>query len=179
MMKESRGEDNSFVYGCPSVIKNETWNAYISSPFDPIARQDFVQSITFPCIDETKTMDMTPPYGITYESVTMDLGTVATKHSVRKVDVRLYNAYLLIPGIVLHLSSKTKNIGVNELCGSTFEVNVINFVARYGNYTRKSPFVTIHGAYSKYIDVMTDVKWINGFTGEHQIIPVTMFLVML
>ena len=60
-----------------------------------------------------------------------------------------------------------------------FEVNVINFVARYGNYTRKSPFVTIHGAISKYIDVMTEVKWINGLAGKNQIDPVTMFLVML
>jgi len=110
MMEESGGEDDSFVYGCPSVIKNETWNAYISSPFDPIARRAFVQSITFPCIDETKTTDMTPPYGITYKSVTTDLGTVATKHGARKVDVRLYNAYLLIPGIVLHLSSKANTL---------------------------------------------------------------------
>jgi hypothetical protein len=38
MTEESGGEDDSFVYGCPSVIKNETWNAYISSPFNPIAR---------------------------------------------------------------------------------------------------------------------------------------------
>jgi hypothetical protein len=104
---------------------------------------------------------------------------VATKNGPRKVDARLYNAYLLIPGIVLHLSSKAKSIAVNELCGGTFKVNVINFVAKYGNYTRKSPFVTMHGAYSKYIDVMTEVKWINGLTGKNQIIPVTMFLVML
>ncbi len=101
MMEESGGEDGSFVYGCPSVIKNETWNSYISAPFDPIARRASVQSITFPCIDETKTTDMTPPYGIIYESVTTDLGTVTTKHGAR--------AYLLIPGIVLHLSSKAKN----------------------------------------------------------------------
>jgi hypothetical protein len=90
IMEESGGEDDSFVYGCPSVIKNETWNAYINAPFDPIAKQAFVQSITFPCIDETKTTDMTPPYEITYESVTTDLGTVATKHGPRKVDVQLY-----------------------------------------------------------------------------------------
>jgi hypothetical protein len=107
-MEKSGGEDNTVVYGCPSVIKNEAWNAYSSSPFDPIARRALVQTIAFPCIDDTKTSDMTPPYGITYESVTTDLGTVATKHSARKVDARLYNAYLLIPGIVLHLSSKAK-----------------------------------------------------------------------
>jgi hypothetical protein len=119
MMEENGGEDDSFVYGCPSVIKNETWNAYISAPFDPIARRAFVQSITFPCIDETKTTDMTPSYGITYESVTMDLGTVVTKHGARKVDAQLYNAFLLIPRIVLHLPSKAKNIGVDKLCGSS------------------------------------------------------------
>ncbi len=53
---------------------------------------------------------MTPPYRITYESVTTDLGTVATKNCARKVDVQLYNAYLIIPGIVLHLSSKNKKL---------------------------------------------------------------------
>jgi hypothetical protein len=121
---------------------------------------------------------MTPPYGITYESVTTDLGKLVTKHCARKVNVRLYNGYLLIPGIVYHLSAKTKSVRVNELFGSEFEVNVINFVARYGNYTRKSPYVKIHGVYSKYIE-MTDPTWINGCTGKDQIIPVTMFLVML
>jgi hypothetical protein len=177
---EDRGDENdAAVYGFPSCITSEAWNAYINAPFDPIARRAFVQTITFPCIDKTKKTDMTPPFGITYKSVTTDLGTVATKNGPRKVDARLYNAYLLIPGIVLHLSSKAKSIAVNELCGGTFEVNVINFVAKYGNYTRKSPFVTMHGAYSKYIDVMTEVKWINGLTGKNQIIPVTMFLVML
>jgi hypothetical protein len=77
------------------------------------------------------------------------------------------------------LSSKAKNIEINEICGGDFEVNVINFVARYGNYTRKSPFITIHGAYTKYIEVMTDVTYISGLTGDSQIVPVTMFLVML
>ncbi len=57
-------------------------------------------------------------------------------------------------------------------------MNVINFVARYGNYTRKSSYVRIHGAFSKYIE-MTDPTYINGCTGEYQIITVTMFLVML
>ncbi len=88
------------------------------------------------------------------------------------------NGYLLIPGIVYHLLAKTKSVHVNELFGSEFEVNVINFVARYGNYTRKSQYVKIHGAYSKYIE-MTDPTWINRCTGKDQIIPVTMFLVML
>ena len=76
------------------------------------------------------------------------------------------------------MSAKTKSVRVNELFGNEFEVNIINFLARYGNYTRKSPFLKIHGAYSKYIE-MTEPTFINGCTGNEQIIPVTMFLVML
>ncbi len=57
-------------------------------------------------------------------------------------------------------------------------MNVINFIAMYGNYTRKAPYLKIHGAYSKYIEMM-DPTWINGCTGKYQFIPVTMFLVVL
>jgi hypothetical protein len=42
---------------------------------------------------------------------------------------------------------------------------------------QKSPHLKIHGAYSKYINMMA--TYINGCAGEEQIIPVTMFLVML
>ncbi len=42
---------------------------------------------------------------------------------------------------------------------------------------QKSPHLEIHGAYSKYT-IMT-ATYINGCTGKVQIIPVTMFLVML
>jgi hypothetical protein len=41
----------------------------------------------------------------------------------------------------------------------------------------KTPCLKIHGAYSKYVDMTA--TYINGCTGEEQIIPVTMFLVML
>ncbi len=107
-MEENGRNDDCHVYGIPSVINSEAWNAYIRSPFEGAARRAFIQAIKLPCIDDTKPSDMTPPYQITYKSVTTDLGTVATKNCARKVDVRLYNAYLIIPGIVLHLLSKAK-----------------------------------------------------------------------
>ena len=132
-MSKSNQDDDAVCYGCPSCIRSDAWNDYVNAPFDPIARKALAKTITFPCIDETKKSSMTPPYGITYESVTTDLGEVATKNGARKVDAQLYNGYHLFPGIVYHLSSKTKIICVNELFGSAFEVNVINFVARYGN----------------------------------------------
>ncbi len=94
-MEDSGRENNAELYGCPSCITREAWNAYINAPFDATARRAFMQTITFLCIDKTKKTDMTPPYGITYKSVTTDLGTVATKNGPRKVDARLYNAYFL------------------------------------------------------------------------------------
>jgi hypothetical protein len=42
---------------------------------------------------------------------------------------------------------------------------------------QKTPYLKIHGAYSKYVDMT--VTYINGCTGKEQIIPATMFLVML
>ncbi len=83
-----RGKDGDAVcYGCPSCITSEAWNAYINAPFDQIARKAWVKTITFPCIDKTKMSDMAPPYGITYESVTRDLGNLVIKQGPRKVDV--------------------------------------------------------------------------------------------
>ena len=54
-----------------------------------------------------------PPYGITLESVTMDVGQI-DKGGMRKVDARHYNGYLVIPGLVYHMSSKIKNIPIND-----------------------------------------------------------------
>ena len=42
---------------------------------------------------------------------------------------------------------------------------------------RKGPYVTIHGAYSGYINM--NATYINGCISKEQIIPVTMFLVVL
>jgi hypothetical protein len=97
---------------------------------------------------------------------------------MRKVDARHYNGYLLIPGLVYHMSSKIKNIRINELYGNEFEVGLINYLARYGPYTRLKPFVKLHGAFSNYVE-MTEVAYINECTAEFQIIPVTIFLVTL
>ena len=177
-MKKSDQNDDAVCYGCPSCITSGVWDAYIKNPFDPVARKEWVKPIALPCTDENKLTDMTPPYRITYESVTTDIGLLENRSGPRKVDARMYNGYLIIPGLVYHLLSKMKNVRVDTLLGNEFEVKAINFIARYGNYTRKSPYFTIHGAYSRYIE-MTDPTYVNACTGESQVIPVTLFLVVL
>ena len=177
-MKKMGQANDAVCYGCPSCITSDVWDAYIKNPFDPVARKEWVKPIALPCTDENKLTDMTPPYRITYESVTTDIGLLENRSGPRKVDARMYNGYLIIPGLVYHLLSKMKNVRVDTLLGNEFEVKVINFIARYGNYTRKTPHVTIHGAYSRYIE-MTDPRYVNACTGESQVIPVTLFLVVL
>ena len=119
---------------------------------------------------------MTPPYAITFANLTTDVGHV-TIHEGRKIDARHYNGYLIIPGIVYHIASKMQNSLLSNRYGNPFEVDIINFITRLGNYMQKCPHLKIHGAYSKYINMT--VTYINGCTGKEQIVPVTMFFVML
>jgi len=174
----SKFEQKDWVaYKYPDCLRGHNWDGYVGNPFDITARKDFVVTISFPCMDPTKKTTMTPPYGISLQSVTTDVGTFDTG-GVRKVDARHYNGYLLIPWRVYRTSSKIMNIRSNELYGNDFEVGIINYIARYGPYTRLKPFVKLHGAFSNYVE-MTEVAYINECTGEFQIIPVTIFLVML
>ncbi len=119
---------------------------------------------------------MMPPYAITFENLTMDVGPITT-YEGRKIDARHYNGYHIIPGIVYHMASKITNSLVTDHYENPFKVGIINFIARFGNYTRIAPYLKILGAYSKYVEMT--VQYINGHTGKVQIIPVTMFLVML
>jgi hypothetical protein len=75
------------------------------------------------------------------------------------------------------MASKITNSLVTDHYGNPFKVGIINFIARFGNHMRKALYLKIHGAYSKYVEMT--VQYVNGYTGEVQIIPVTMFLVML
>jgi hypothetical protein len=108
--------------------------------------------------------------------VTTDVGPIST-HGQRRIDARHYNGFLLTPGIVYHIASKMQNSLLNDRYGNLFEVGIINFITRFGNYMQKCPHLKIHGAYSKYIN-MTAI-YINGCTGKEKSFLVTMFLIML
>ncbi len=106
----------------------------------------------------------------------MDVGQISSQGK-RVIDARHYNGYLLTPGIVYHIASKMQNSLLNDHYGNPFKVGIINFITQFGNYMRKGPYLTTHGAYSRYINM--NATYINGCIGEEQIIPVTMFLVLL
>jgi hypothetical protein len=163
-------------YGYPDCLEGPAWDAYTKNPFDLLTRKDFLNTISLSCLDKMKETKMTPPYAITFANLTTDVGHV-TIHEGRKIDARHYNGYLIIPGIVYHMASKVTNSLVTDRYGNPFEVGIINFIARFGNYMRKAPYLKIHGAYSKYVELTA--QYVNGCTGDVQIIPVTMFFVML
>jgi hypothetical protein len=95
---------------------------------------------------------MTPPYALTLENVTTDVGPISTKGQ-RKIDARHYNGILLTPGIVYHIASKMQNSLLSDRYGNSFKVGIINFITRFGNYMQKSPHLKIHGAYSIYTNM--------------------------
>jgi hypothetical protein len=58
-------------------------------------------------------------------------------------------------------------------------MNLINFITRLGYATQRGPYLTIHGAYTQYT-ILNPTKYIQGCPdNDNQIIPVTLFLVML
>ena len=169
------GKDHG-VYGYPDCLEGPVWDAYTRNPFDFTTRKDFLNTISLPCLDKTKETKMTPPYAISFQNLTTDVGPLSIAEG-RKIDARHYNGYLIMPGIVYHIAAKLTNSLVTDRYGSPFEVGVINYIARYGNYMRKTPYLKLHGAYSKYVEM--SAAYINGCPGDAQIIPVTMFLVTL
>ncbi len=89
------------------------------------------------------------------------------------------NAYLIIPGIVYHLSTKLQK-GVNyDHLGQDTEVELIEFQTWFGYATRKSPTVQLHAAHTHYCSDVNETKYIQGCDGIHCVIPVTLFLVLL
>ncbi len=58
----------------------------------------------------------------------MDVGTYDKKY--QKIDVRHYNAYLLVPRLVYTLSTKLKKEAMHNRIGKPNEVKLIKFLTR-------------------------------------------------
>ncbi len=120
---------------------------------------------------------MKPPYAIWWPSLTTDVGPLEKRS--RCINVRHVNEYLIIPGIVYLLNTKLQKYVLNDQLGENQEMNLINFITRFGYATRRGPHVTLHGAYSHYTS-LNETKYIQGcFDNVNRIIPVTILIVML
>ena len=159
-----------------------TSNEYIKYIKDPFSKERTMAFLTKHSPRETWTGHRAggrfyPPFGITLESLTMDVGTFDGK--IQVLDVQHLNAYVLVPRLVYTLSTKLKKEAIQNRIGKPDEVKLIKFLTRYGYATRAQPFCRLHCEYAKYTNNINNVTYINNCDGWHRIIPVTVFLVML
>ncbi len=161
----------------PQVLSSDNYTNYIKDPFNrDKTMTNLKETSPHSRVKRTKGDTSFPLHGITYESLTYNGGLLDKQ--VHLIDVRHYNAYLLVPRMVYHFSTKVKNNVIHNHIGQIEEVKLIKFLTRYGHATRVNPYCKIHGAYGKYTN-MQNMTYINNCDDWNRIIPVTMFLVIL
>jgi hypothetical protein len=108
----------------PQVLSSDKYTNYIKDPFNRGKTITYLRE-TLPCsrVKGTKGDTSFPPYGITYESLTYDAGLL--EKQVRLIDVRHYNAYLFVPRLVYHLSTKLKNDVIHNCIGQIEEAKLV------------------------------------------------------
>ncbi len=79
-----------------------------------------------------QTKKLTPPYGLTFASITDNVGFVDKKTKTRTIDTGHMNGYLIIPGTVYHLSTKLQKGVTHDHLGQDTEVKLIEFLTRFG-----------------------------------------------
>jgi hypothetical protein len=161
----------------PQLLSSDKYTNYVKDPFNREKTMTYLRE-TLPRsrVKGTKGDTSFPPYDITYESRTYDIGLL--EKQVLLINFRHYNAYLLMQRLVYHLSTKLKNDVIHNCIGQNKEVKQIKFLSRYGYATRANPYCKIHGAYGKYTN-MHNMAYTNKCDNWNRIIPVTMFLVVL
>jgi hypothetical protein len=150
-------------FGYASLLDLEKYKYYINDPFNKNVTQTYLEkSLPKNRMEGTKGQCCYPPYKIFYESLTFDVGTLDRQK--RQLNVCHYNAFLLIPRIVYHMSTKLKNDAIHNRIGKKEEVDLIKFLTRYGYGTRTAPFCKLHGVYGTYTN-MTNVAYVNNCEG--------------
>ncbi len=89
------------------MLASDDYTNYIKDPFNKDRTSTYLR-VTLPHykVSGTKGERSFPPYGITYESLTYNVGML--DRQVQLIGVRHYNAYLLVPRLVYSLlSSRT------------------------------------------------------------------------
>jgi hypothetical protein len=71
----------------------------------------------------------------------------------RYIDARHYTMYVMMPKIVYLLSSTLMKAAPHKQHGQQYEMDIINFLSRFGYGTRSGPVLTLHGAYTKYTNL--------------------------
>jgi hypothetical protein len=129
-----------YTLGYPTVINCTEWTNFIKNPFNWFTRQIYLNCIS-PSTPSSRhpTRIFPPPYGLTLASFTDDVGVVDKKTKTHTINAGHMIGYLIIPGIVYHLSTKLQKGVTHDHLGQGTEVKLIEFLTRFGYATRKLP----------------------------------------
>jgi hypothetical protein len=143
----------------PQVLSSDKYTNNIKDPFNRDKTMTYLrETLQHSRVKGIKGDTSFPPYGITYESLTYNVGLL--EKQVHLIDVRHYITYLLMLRFVYHLSTNLKNDVIHNCISQIEEVKLICFLTRYGYATRANPYCKIHGAYGKYTN-MQNMTYIN------------------
>jgi hypothetical protein len=113
----------------PGLLSSDDYTNYINDPFNKDKISTYLTlSSTRHKVSGTKGERSFPPFGITYKSLTYNVGMV--NRQVRLIDVQHYNAYLLVPRLVCHLSTKLKNNAIHNCIGQTDKVKLLSIFSQ-------------------------------------------------
>ncbi len=98
---------------------------------------------------------------MTFASFTDDIGVVDKKIKMRTINAGHMNGYLIIPGIVYHLSLKLQKGVTHYHLGQDTEVKLIEFLTQFEYATRKTPTVQLHAAHTHYCSDVNETKYIQ------------------
>jgi hypothetical protein len=123
----SSGTDNTLGYS--TVINCAEWTNYVKNPFNWFTRQIYLDC-TSPSTPSSRypTKKFTPQYGLTFASFADYVGIVDKKTKTRTINAGHMNGYLIIPGIVYHLSTKLQKGVMNDHLGQDTEGKLIEFL---------------------------------------------------
>ena len=184
-MKTHQNDDKE-LYGWCDLLDTEEWHIFSKDPLDDNKRARFLDKMTYRSSDiaildinspgfESALVNSYPPYGISYKSMSIDVGDVIK--SRRKVDPRHYNAFDLLPRIITILHAKETNELISKTAQKQSNTAMINFVCRYGYGTREYNQNSLHTAALTYLpDTYTDNSYLNNCKGIYQVMPVAVFL---
>ncbi len=156
--------------GFSRFVTSDEWTEYIRNPFDVGAGTTYLQYMSGSCNSRGGTSKQTyPPYGLTFASFTTDVGVVDVRAKRCKIDASHANAFLIIPGIVYHLSATLDKGNIHDHLGQMKIMRLIQFLCRYGYATRKGPTVMTPIAYTRYCENINDAKFLQGCYGYYQL----------
>ena len=172
--KTKNPNNNDECYGYSLCTRGNKWEHFITNPFNKEATETYLEYISPKVKPNTKKKPkIRPPFKIHFSSMTSDIGQfdpLNTKEPKRRyIDARHYNMYVIMPKMVYLLSSTLRKEALHKRLGNQCEMDIINFILRFGYGTRSGPFLTLHGAYTKYTS-LTNMKYINNCEDKDRII---------